>query len=136
MALRFSPLSTQGRGTGTYHSMKRAPTSIPSARHSADIASNISHLALLFHKTCFKNSSTQHSKVSMASPVSLTTYLYVDHLKLSTTETCPNSWKEQSRRAWYSTKTKCTSSVIKSASLDTPGRQKESNLTTRKYQQS
>ena len=49
MALSSSPLLTQGRGTGTYHSMKRAPTSLP----SADIASNVSHLALLFHKTCF-----------------------------------------------------------------------------------
>ena len=131
MALGVSRLSTQGRGTGTaYHSMKRAPTSIPSARHSADIASNVSHLALLFHKTCFKNSSTQYSMVSMASPVSLTTYLYMDLLKLSTTETCRNSWKEQSRRAWYSTKTECSSSVMKSACLDTPGRHRESNLTT------
>ena len=33
-------------------------------------------------------------------------------------------------------KTKCSSSVRKSASSDTPGHHKESNLTTRKYQQS
>lgn len=44
-------------------------------------------LALLFHNTCFKNSLTQHLKAAMASPVSLTTHLYMDHPKLSTTET-------------------------------------------------
>ena len=37
---------------------------------------------------------------------------------------------------WYSTKTECTSSVRKSASLDTLGHHKESNLTKSKYQQS
>ena len=44
-------------------------------------------LALLFPKKCFKNGSTQHLKAAMASPVSLTTHLYMDHPKLSTTET-------------------------------------------------
>ena len=56
--INSSPSSTQRRGAGTYHSKKRAPTSQPSASHSADIASNVFHLALLFHKTCFKSSST------------------------------------------------------------------------------
>lgn len=86
-AVNFSPLSTQIGDTGTYHSTKKAPTSQPSSLHSADIASNVSHLALLFHKTCCISSSTQHSKTSRASPVSLTTHLYMDHLKLSMTET-------------------------------------------------
>ena len=86
MALTSSPLWTQKGGTGAYHSTKRA-TSQPSARHSVDVASNLSNLALFFHKTCFKSSSTQHLKASMASLVSPTAHLYMDHLKLSMTET-------------------------------------------------
>ena len=42
--------------------------------------------------------------------------------------------KGAQRRSWYSAKEKCSSSVRKSASSNTPGSHRESNLTTRNYQ--
>ena len=78
--------------------MKRASTSQTSARHLADITSKVFHLALLFHKTCFKSSLTQHSKASMALLVSLMTHLYMDHLKLGMTETWIDATRNQTWR--------------------------------------
>ena len=80
----------QRRDSGTDHLIKRAPPSQPSACYWASIASNVSHLALLYHKMCYKGSLT---------PVLLMTYLCAAHLKLNRTETWQSSWKEQSRRA-------------------------------------
>ena len=93
-------------------------------------------LALLFPKTCFKNGSTQHLKAAMASPVSLTTHLYMDHPTLSTTETLPNSWKQQKKGAVFNKdKVRFTSKKVVLVFVP-PGRHKESNLITRKYQRS
>ena len=80
----------QRRDSGTDHLMNRALPSQPSACYWASIASNVFHLALLYHKMYYKGSLT---------PVLLMTYLCAARLKLNRTETWQSSWKEQSRRA-------------------------------------